>query len=82
MSKVSRSTYQKVAEENKRLLADIKILVGIMDERYLEVYGKWIKHFKEKKQFNDIMVWAAKEYIKKHPEYDITKYTPRQDERK
>jgi len=70
---VFRSTYQKIAEENKRLLNDIKILTseGISAERTLLII-KWRVKFKADKDFTDILQIAAKEYIKEHPEYDIS----------
>jgi hypothetical protein len=51
---VSRSTYQKLAEENKRLIADIRILV---DENpsieKVQTTLKWHNKFKEGKEFGD-----------------------------
>lgn len=73
MSKVSRNVYQKVCEENKRLKKDIKVLVSGLGD-YLEVLGKWQVRFAEEEQFNKDMKIVVREYIKDHPEHDITKY--------
>lgn len=78
MTKINRSTYQKVVEENKRLLADIEILCSSLSEPELflkraEVRNKWVKYFKDKKQFNELLHEAAKEYIKNHTELKIPK---------
>lgn len=68
MSKVNRSTYQKVVEENKRLLADIKLLVedGLPSSEKILCIGKWRDKFKKEKEFNDLMRQAAKQYVKDH----------------
>ena len=73
MSSVSRSTYQKVCEENKRLKADIKILVESYGDApaYIETLLKWRKVFREQKQFNVFMKEAAIQYLEKHPEIKI-----------
>lgn len=67
MSKVNRSTYQKAIEENKKLLADIKLLTEkhISAEQILCI-GKWRKKFREEKEFNVLIKNAAKQYIKDH----------------
>ena len=68
MSKVNRSTYQKVVEENKRLLNDIKLLVedGLPSAEKILCIGKWRDKFKKEKDFNDLMRQAVKQYIKDH----------------
>lgn len=68
MSKVNRSTYQKVVEENKILIADIKLLVedGMSSAEKILCIGKWKDKFKKKKEFNAMMKQAAKQYIKDH----------------
>lgn len=76
MSSVSRSVYQKVCEENKRLKADIEILVchRLESDKFLkraEVRTKWIYHFLKQKQFNIFMKEAAIQYLEKHPEIKI-----------
>ena len=50
MSKVSRSVYQKLKEENKRLLSDIEILVKGQVFDFIKVKSKWVKHFEEQNQ--------------------------------
>lgn len=67
MSKVSRSKFQSVVEENKRLLGDIKLLVAdppTMDS--IKCMMKWQDKFKANKDFNDFLHQAAKEYIREH----------------
>lgn len=71
MSKVSRSTYQKVVEENKRLKSDIRKLVEGTWNELSEVTKKWQAEFDKEREFNALMQRAAKEYLKEHPEYDI-----------
>ena len=69
MSDVSRSVYQKLKEENKKLLKDINILVSnefIFTPDRVIVHGKWQRHFKNKRQFNEAMKIVAREYIKEH----------------
>ncbi|HLG26241.1 MAG TPA: hypothetical protein VI423_00480 [Paenisporosarcina sp.] len=71
---VSRSVYQKLAEENKKLKADLKILC--FDKPSVDsitVRAKWKIHFLKEANFNSLMKDFATNYIKEHPEYDITK---------
>jgi hypothetical protein len=69
MSKVNRSTYQKAIEENKRLLADIQLLVqdGFPPsvEKILCI-KKWREKFNEEKDFNLMLKQVARKYIKDH----------------
>lgn len=67
MSKVNRSTYQKVVEENKRLLADIKLLTEkhTSAEQILCIV-KWRKKFREEKELNSLMKKTVKQYVKDH----------------
>lgn len=55
MSDVSRSEYQRVVEENKRLTKDIKILVGPDSTEKLECVDKWKTIFKEKSYFTELL---------------------------
>ena len=73
MSNVSRSVYQKVCEENKRLKSDIKILVESYGDApaYIETILKWRKQFRKEKQFNCFMKEAAVKYLEQHPEIKI-----------
>ena len=56
MSAISRSIYQKLKEENKRLIKDIRILVStdITIEQYRTI-KKWRDKFKKEIEFNDLM---------------------------
>lgn len=68
---VSRSVYQKLAEENKRLRRDIEIIVmGSMPESILK-RAEWKKVFEKELAFNRMMKEYATEYFKNHPEEDI-----------
>jgi len=74
MSNVSRSVYQKVCEENKRLLGDIKILVGptnSLTPQKIELLEKYRAKFKNEADWNYVLKLAAGEYLRAHPEYDI-----------
>lgn len=74
---VSRAVYQKLAEENKKLKADLKILC--FHENHADTMItriKWRAHFKKEADFNKMMKVFATNYLKEHPEYDIT--TPNQ----
>jgi hypothetical protein len=74
MSSVSRSVYQKLKEENKRLLDDIRILTDpIPDEKFMPVLVKWRKKFQEESELNKMLHEIAVQYLKDHPEYDIKK---------
>lgn len=69
---VLRATYQKVAEDNKKLLADIKILTtsGISPARILLI-EKWQNKFKEDNNLNDLITEACNKYAKDNPQYVI-----------
>lgn len=56
MSSVSRSTFQKVCEENKRLKRDLKLITsdGRTPEKVLLI-GKWRKHFEEQEKQNRLI---------------------------
>ena len=72
MTAVSRSTYQKVVEENKRLKADIKVLVmskrGPSSTEYAEVYLRWRIVFLREYNLRNLLKQAAEQYFKDHPE--------------
>ena len=53
-SPVSRSVYQKLAEENKRLKADIYSIVTL-SKGWMEVHDRWKKKFDADKAF-----WAER----------------------
>jgi hemerythrin len=74
MSGVSRSVYQKVCEENKRIINDIHILVGpVHDIFYQKTIEKWRKKFKDENDFYLELKLAAKQYMKDHPEIELPK---------
>ena len=76
MSKVSRSVYQKVCEENKRLLRNIYILCAEEHSHTIaraNLVKQWRKKFKSDKEFSLMMQEFATQYLKGHPEFDITK---------
>ena len=67
MSKVSRSVYQKVCEENKRLLRDIKILVSKeLDPNKVILMVEYRERFEKEERFRLMMKEVAKQYIKDH----------------
>ena len=71
---VSRSVYQKLAEENKRLKADLKILCFNGNFKQVDdVRLKWYTLYKKEEDFNLLMKTVCQNYIREHPEYDITK---------
>jgi hypothetical protein len=49
---VSRSTYQKVVEENKKLKQNIRTLLDDGHPDFLEVWVRWTDHFEKDTQFN------------------------------
>jgi uncharacterized protein involved in tolerance to divalent cations len=76
MSNVSRSVYQKVCEENKRLKEDIRILVRgkiACDQLYENTFYKWHKKFREENKFHKLLKEVAIDYMKEHPELKISK---------
>ena len=60
MSAISRSVYQKKCEENKRLLADIKVLTGPMSAERIQCAIKWREKFNKDDEFNRMI----KEFLK------------------
>lgn len=74
MSNVSRSVYQKVVEENKRMREDLYILTfGALenDDKWWDTHSKWYEIFEKEKKFNKLLRKASIEYIKEHPELGI-----------
>ncbi|HUV00046.1 MAG TPA: hypothetical protein VMW32_03680 [Bacteroidales bacterium] len=84
MSKINRSVYQKVCEENKRLMKDIRILAlaGPLSFEKIECLIKWRKKFARDAETEKLIKAAARQYMKDHPEYDITsdKFNPNPNE--
>jgi len=75
---VSRSVYQKLKEENKRLLEDIKILSMPATTQYSlmkknKVKDKWQNKFEHDTEIAYVLKQSAQEYLNEHPEYDITR---------
>ena len=67
MSKINRSVYQKVCEENKRLLKDLRILTYAVDDpKLFDVFQKWNKYFEQKESRRQAMVKIVKRYIQDH----------------
>lgn len=67
MSKINRSTYQKLHEEYKRLKANIEVLVMQDDMAvYAEVFNKWYNQFSQEREFNQLLKDHAKQYIEDH----------------
>lgn len=69
MSSVSRSVYQKLAEENKRLLHDIYILTRPFDYKdsnafssKITVITRWREKFAKDEEFNNML----KDLLLKH----------------
>lgn len=66
MTKVSRSAYQKLSEENKRLKRDIRAIVMDYD---MDIFKKYEKEFIADEQFHVLMKDVALKYIDDHPEH-------------
>lgn len=50
MSKITRSEYQRVVEENKKLKSDLQILImEITSDRAMRTFLKWRKYFEDEK---------------------------------
>jgi len=72
MSNVSRSIYQKVCEDNKKLKQDIKTLVLREDERlYVNTKEKWRVEFGKQRQFTNLIKIAAGLYQIKKTEQQL-----------
>jgi len=67
---VSRSVYQKQVEENRRLLADIYVLVmskGVSPERII-VKDKWERKFTAERELREVLSEYAVQYVKDNPD--------------
>jgi len=67
-SKISRSTYQKVVEENRRLRSDIKVMVGDDFQAACDMKAKWRQFIHEGITLNNLMQDAAISFIKNNPD--------------
>ncbi len=70
MNNVSRSVYQKLKEENKRLVKDIRILCeeGIPSFDQIMLIKKYRDKFRKEKEFNDLIKQACSMHIKNNPD--------------
>jgi hypothetical protein len=73
MSKVNRSTYQKVVEENKKLLNDIKTLVYGDIPSVIFLKHKYRQQFEKEREFNRMMKEVSKMYMDNNPNDPIVK---------
>ena len=73
MSQVSRSTCQKVVEENKRLLKDIKTLVYGDIPSIILLKDVYRKKFQSEKDFNQMMKNISQMYMDNNPNDPIVK---------
>lgn len=56
MSSVSRSVYQKLKEENKRLLHDLYVIsMEPVTLKSIEIRQKWKEKFSKDQEFNNIL---------------------------
>lgn len=71
-NQVSRSAFQKVSEENKKLKAEIRILVeGNLPEIIL-LKHKYKLEYEKEQALDDALRGCAKQYFKDNPKQDIT----------
>lgn len=70
---VSRSEYQRVCEENKRLKEDLKIICTGNPMESIALEMKWVAHFEKEKKLNETLTSVCKEYIKAFPNSINTK---------
>jgi len=65
MTKISRSVFQKVVEENKQLKRDIRILVdhGVIMSKRMKIAHKWREIFRKETEFGRILAEAAKKFF-------------------
>ena len=67
MSYVSRSVYQKVCEENKRLMRSIRLLTyDAAEDESINEFKKWFDYFETEEAFNNLFKHTVKQYIKNH----------------
>jgi hypothetical protein len=74
MSSVSRSVYQKLAEENKRLQKDIYLMVMLpYSGKGVNARAKWYKKFKQDKELAKMLHEYAVQYVKDNPDSVVAK---------
>ncbi len=71
MAHVSRSTFQKVVEENKRLKKDIKTFIYGDIPSIIFLKDKWRKDFEKEKSFNLMMRSISQLYMDNNPDDPI-----------
>jgi hypothetical protein len=69
---VSRSVYQKLKEQNKRLISDIYIMTMTNDLVSRKLHRRYRDGFRMKEANDEFIKDALRSYLKEHPEYDIT----------
>lgn len=67
-SKISRSVFQHVVEENKRLLRDIRIMTMELGMKAILLRMKWRDRFRHDDDLNRMLTTCAKRYFKEHPD--------------
>ena len=65
---VSRSVYQKLKEENKKLLSDLRTISMEPGIEAVKIRIKWCKHFKHEDDLNNAIRTVLRQYAKEHPE--------------
>lgn len=73
MTDIKRSTYQKVVEENKRLMKDLEILVISENaDQFDKVFMKWYKHFMNEETFKNLLKNAIIHFAEDHPNIELS----------
>jgi hypothetical protein len=73
MTKISRSVFQHVVEQNKKLLRDIRIMSMEPGVKAILLRMRWRDRFKHDETLNNLLNKAAKTYFKEHPELMLFK---------
>jgi hypothetical protein len=75
---VSRAAYQRLKEENRKLLLDLQSLCAPScgndeqeTEEFIKVFNKWSDFFYKNQRFRQMLQDFAKIWLKEHPEDDI-----------
>lgn len=68
---VSQSVFQTLKEENKKLLADIRIMALDPGFNAIHLRMQWRDKFKKDAAFDAMIKAFCTQYVKDHPEYDI-----------
>lgn len=70
-SKISRSVFQHVVEQNKKLLRDLKTICMEPGVKAILLRMKYRDKFKKDEAFNTAMRNVALRYFKEHPELQL-----------